>query len=98
MDLNRSEAFNLDKVFCCVLAKGKNEEGKEMYVYFGIHLHNLQRLYEDVKKNGAFNPKDYNAGVLAWAKGGYPTDPIIDFMRDKFSFHDDQVVLELSRS
>ncbi len=94
-EFNRTESFNLDKMFCCVLVEGKSPEGEQTFVYFGIHLHNLIKVLEAVKQTGSFNPKDYNAAVLAWARGGVPSESMREFMREKFSFHEDKVVLEL---
>jgi hypothetical protein len=96
VNLTRSESFGLDKMFCCVEARGKNAEGKEICIYFGIHLHNLQRLLADVKEKKQFNPKNYNAGVLAWAVGGEPTKEMKKFMRTKFSYNEDVVILEIA--
>jgi hypothetical protein len=96
VDLTKAETFSLDKMFCCVEARGKNTKGETVCVYFGIHLHNLQLLLVNIAQDKNFNPKDYNAGVLAWSVGGRPSEHISDFMRDKFSFHEDKIVLELA--
>lgn len=95
VELNRTENFNLDKMFCCVLVEGKDAEGEQTFVYFGVHLHNLIKIVDAVKQTGSFNPKDFNAAVLAWSRGGRPSDSMREFMRKKFSFHEDKVVLEL---
>ncbi len=96
MELTRSDNFTLDKMFCCVLVKGKNSSGEVTFVYLGVHLHNLIKIVDAIKNSGSFNPKDYNAAVLAWSRGGRPSDNMREFMREKFSFHEDKVVLELT--
>lgn len=95
MEFSRLEQMNLDNLFCCVLAKGKDSEGEPFYIYFGIHMDNLQKLMIAVKQTGKFNPKDFQAAVLA-RHSGEPPKEVRDFLKDRFSFSDNSVVLELA--
>ncbi|NDF11427.1 MAG: hypothetical protein EB060_01230 [Proteobacteria bacterium] len=95
MELSRIEQMNMDNLFCCVLAKGKDSSGEAFYIYFGIHMDNLEKLVATVKETGSFNPKDFQAAVLA-RHSGEPPKEVRDFLRERFSFSDNSVVLELA--
>ncbi len=94
-ELAVSEQMNLKNIYACVLAKGTNPEGNRCYAYFGIFLESMDKMVKDIKAGKPFNPKDYNTIVLARGEGE-PDPEIREFMRRKFSFAEDQVILELS--
>lgn len=98
MEISQVESLQLNKMFCTVLVQGRNEQDEIQYVYFAVHLHNLQNLVKDVHETGRFNPKDYNAVVIAWAVGGQPTLKMRQFMQDEFAFGENMITLELSVS
>jgi hypothetical protein len=95
-ELSMAEKLNLKNIYCCVLVKGHNAEGTPLYCYFGIFLDTVEKMAEDIKGGKAFNPKDYKAIVLARSTGE-PSPEIREFMRMKFSFSEDDIILELSR-
>jgi hypothetical protein len=95
-ELSIAEKLNLKNVYCCVLVKGQNAEGTPLYCYFGIFLDTVEKMADDIKAGKAFNPKDYKAIVLARSTGE-PSPEIREFMRMKFSFSEDDIILELSR-
>ena len=79
-----------------MLVQGRNDSGEIQYVYFAVHLHNLMQLAKDVRETGQFNPKDYNAVVIAWAVGGQPSLKMREFMQDEFAFGENLITLELN--
>lgn len=96
-DLTIAEKMNLKNVYCCVLVKGLNAEGAPVYSYFGIFLDTVDKMAEDIKAGKAFNPKDYKAIVLARSTGE-PSPEIREFMRMKFSFSEENIILEVSKN
>ena len=94
--LSVSEQLNLKNVYTCVLVKGEHEDGRRFYAYFGLFLDNMEKVIEAAENGTPFNPKDLNAIVLARAEGE-PSQEVRDFMRRKFSFSEDEVVLEISQ-
>ena len=95
MKLSKPETLNLDNVFACLEVKGENSDGKEVYVYFGVFLDDLERLISTVENTGSFNPVDFNAAIIARSEGE-PSDEIKNFLQEKFGFEDGQVTLEIS--
>ncbi len=76
--------------------QGPNEEGEPAYAYFGLFANKLPELTRIAASGGPFNLKDLGAVVLARSTGE-PSPEIREFMRMKFSFADDAVVLETTR-
>lgn len=95
-ELSIAEKLNLKNIYCCVLVKGDNEEGVPVYCYFGIFLDTVEKMADDIKAGKSFNPKDYRAIVLARSTGE-PSPEIREFMRMKFSFSEENILLELSK-
>lgn len=95
-ELSIAERLNLKNIYCCVLVKGTNDEGVPAYCYFGIFLDTVEKMAEDIKAGKPFNPKDYRAIVLARSTGE-PSPEIREFMRMKFSFSEEDIVLEVSQ-
>lgn len=91
--LERQFGSNL---YVCVLVQGPNDEGAPCYAYFGLFADRLAELTRIAAAGRPFNPKDIGAIVLARSTGE-PSPEIREFMRIKFSFSDDSVVLETSR-
>jgi hypothetical protein len=94
-EISAFERLNLKNVYCCVLVKGKNSDGVPVYAYFGIFLDMVEEIAEHVKSGRPFNPKDYRAIVLARSTGE-PSPEIREFMRRKFSFSEENVILEIT--
>ena len=95
-ELSIAEKMNLKNIYCCVLVKGKNDDGEPVYCYFGIFLDTVEKMADDIQKGKDFNPKDYKAIVLARSTGE-PSPEIRDFMRMKFSFAEEEIVFEISK-
>jgi hypothetical protein len=96
MKLSAAEQLESQNLYLCVLAQGRNHEGNPCYAYFGIFADQLVKLTNHLAGNSSFNPKDFGAIILARAVGEATPD-IREFMRRRFSFHEEEVVLELSR-
>lgn len=84
-----------NNIYACVLVKGVNPAGSPCYAYFGIFYDSLPELRRIALSGKPFNPKDVRAIVLARAVGE-PSPEIQEFMRMKFSFATDRIVLECS--
>ena len=91
--LERQFGSNL---YVCVLVQGPNDEGTPCYAYFGLFADRLAELTRIAAAGRPFNPQDIGAIVLARSTGE-PSPEIREFMRIRFSFSDDSVVLETSR-
>jgi len=91
-ELSAVERMNLKNIYCCVLTKGVNPDGKPVYAYFGIFLDSLEKVLKIAREGKPFNPKDIDGIVLARSVGE-PSQEVKDFMRRKFSFSEDNVVL-----
>jgi hypothetical protein len=90
-----SERELRNNIYTCVLVKGVNPAGFDCYAYFGIFYDSLPELRRIALSGKPFNPKDIRAIVLARAMGE-PSPEIQEFMRMKFSFSNDEIVLECS--
>ncbi len=96
-DLSTVDRMNLKNIYCCVLVKGYDAKRTRRYAYFGIFLDRIEEIACDIQAGKPFNPKNYGGIVLARSTGD-PSPEIEEFMRFKFSFHTEQVVLEVSPS
>jgi hypothetical protein len=74
--------------------KGKNKEGKPIWMYLGVHLHNLLKLFNGIEYPKEINPNDFNARVLGYSDGEEPDEELRAFMEEHYSFSDQGVVLE----
>ncbi len=95
LELSIVDRMNLKNIYCCVLVKGTNAEGTPLYAYFGIFLDRVEEMAKVVRAGQPFNPKDFKAIVLARSTGE-PSPEIREFMRMKFSYSEEDVVLEVS--
>lgn len=93
--LKHTERMHLDNIYCCVLVQGIDAAGQPCYCYFGLFIDRVEQVAETVRAGKPFNPKDVRAIVLARSVGE-PSADIRAFMRHKFSFAEDEVILELS--
>ncbi len=83
-------------LYLCVLVKGVLPSGERGYCYFGTFADTFVKFLERHSDCEAFNPHQLNGIVLARSTGE-PSPEIREFMRMKFSFSDENSVLELSR-
>lgn len=95
MKFGMAEKMNETKMSCCILIKGKNPSGKNVFAYIGIRVDDINNLMAEVNTRGRFNPRDYGAVVLARSIGE-PSEALQRFMQQKFNFRNDSIVLELS--
>lgn len=97
-DLRLSPAQRLEQsnLYTCILVQGTNDAGQPCYAYFGLFADRLVDLINGLTRNPRFNPKDVGGIVLARSTGE-PSPEIREFMRMKFSFSENDIVLELSR-
>lgn len=86
----------LKSIYLCVLVKGLLPSGDRGYCYFGIFGDTLTQFVQAYCDGHPFNPRDIKAIVLARSTGE-PSPEIREFMRNRFSFSDDQGILEVSR-
>lgn len=93
--LTFSEREFRHNIYTCVLVRGVNPAGNPCYAYFGIFYESLPELRRIALSGRPFNPRDVRAIVLARALGD-PTPEIEDYMRMKFSFASDRIILECS--
>jgi hypothetical protein len=86
----------LKGLYLCMLALGEIRSDVCGYCYFGVFADVLLDFFDHYRPNQPFNPSQLKAIVLARSTG-QPTASIREFMRQKFSFDDEMVVLEISR-
>lgn len=71
-------------VTCCLLVEGLNTAHQAVYAFLAIRLNDLEAVLHALQEGG-FNPKAFNAVVLA--KGMGPVPPEVEaYMRFKFHF------------
>lgn len=93
--LSATERLHLGNLYLCLLARGVNPDGQRCYAYFSLFASDVARLFAVASRGQPLNPKDFGAIVLARSTSD-PDPAIEDFMRYKFSFQDDSIVLEYS--
>jgi hypothetical protein len=86
----------LKSIYLCVLVKGTLPNGEKGYCYFGLFGDSLVQILKTYRDGQSFNPRDVKAIVLARSTGE-PSTEIVAFMRHRFSFAEDQGILEISR-
>lgn len=84
------------ELYLCVLVQGTIPSGERGYCYFGVFADKFLQFMNRLQLGAPFNPKQFGAIVLARSVGE-PTPEIREFMRMKFSFSEDSVILEISR-
>lgn len=87
----------LKELYLCVLVQGTLPNGQSGYCYFGVFADKLLQFMNRLQLGAPFNPKQLGAIVLARSIGE-PSPEIREFMRMKFSFSEESVILEISRS
>lgn len=93
MALTAAEKVKLQNILGCVLFKGVNPDGEEAYAFVALHLDEMNKVLDRIKETGGFNPKDFNATVLA-RYAGEPSEEVKRFMRRKFGYSEDNVVIQ----
>jgi hypothetical protein len=93
--LFRDQPF-VKELYLCVLVQGTLQNGQPGYCYFGVFADKLLQFMNRMQMGTPFNPKQFGAIVLARSTG-VPSPEIREFMRMKFSFSEDSVILEISR-
>jgi hypothetical protein len=93
--MNFVALVNADNIYCCVLVKGTNAAGKRCFAYFGVFLKDMGEIKRRVDLRKPFNPTSHQCTVLARGEGE-PDDELQEFMRRKFSFSNEEAILELS--
>lgn len=93
MSLTQAEKLKLRNILGCVLVKGYTPEGEEGYVYVAMHLHEFEKALTNLTETGHFNAKDYHATVLARFTGE-PSEDVQQFMRRKFGFDNNNVIVQ----
>lgn len=96
MSLTQAEKLKLRNILGCVLVKGYMPDGQEGYVYVAMHLHEFEKALANLTEDGKFNAKDYHATVLARFPGE-PSEDVQEFMRRKFGFSDENVIIQRER-
>ncbi len=93
--MNFLARLNERNIYCCVLTKGVNPAGNRCFAYFGVYVRELNEIMRRIDLGKPFNPTNHSCIVLARGEGE-PDEELQDFMRRKFSFSNEEVVLELS--
>ena len=87
----------LKGLYLCVLVQGELPSGTRGYAYFGVFADTFIDFINRYEPNQPFNPNQIKAIILARTTGK-PSVEIREFMRMKFSFDDEVVMLEISRT
>ncbi|MFY7874260.1 MAG: hypothetical protein ACOVQM_02360 [Pirellula sp.] len=87
----------LKELYLCVLVTGTLPDGQPGYCYFGVFADKFLQFMNRLQIGTPFNPNQFGAIVLA-RSSGTPTSMIREFMRVRFSFSEENVILEISRS
>jgi hypothetical protein len=93
--MNHLALINAENIYCCVLVKGTNAAGERCFAYFGTFVRDLREIKRRIDLGKPFNPANHSCIVLARGRGE-PDEHLQNFMRHKFSFSNDEVILELS--
>lgn len=86
----------LKELYACVLVMGHVSGGSRGYCYFGVFADKLIDFIDRYQPGQPFNPNQLKAIVLA-RSAGFPSIEIREFMRMKFSFDSEVLILEVSR-
>jgi hypothetical protein len=97
MEFTTADRIKFKSVLACVLFKGYNPQGEPAYAYVAMHLDEYEKILTKIGETGGFNPKDFNATVLARFPGD-PSEEVQKFMRRKFGFSDDQVIVQREKA